>query len=440
MTVVSPTSVIRDALNTRADLALSALDARTRRSWKMNLDCGALPPRGDNLSGHPAFHLYLREGNGAYAVDFDGNCYIDLSMGLGAQLLGHGVTTVLEAVAEQAARGWHVGLASEHQLHLAHLIQSASPNHERIVFRNSSSDATAYAIRAARAFTGRDLIGVCAGLSHGANEYGMAGDAPHAVADRAVSLTYGRTSAFESIRRHRRELAAVVVEPVRTADPSFEHVEWLRELAHVCGETGALLILDERFTGFRLAYGGAQERIGLRADLVTYGDVVGGGLLLGAVAGRADVIDSIADWDLRSEHDARGNLLAIAAGAATLTHLSARRTTFYPSLDEKTHLLSENFNNYCTKRSLAVHMRYAGSIFRIHFKPPTEGDAAERGAYAAAEAGFYALLLNRGIFIHPSRLGFLSAAHNTGDVMEIVTACRDALADVQNDGLFDVKA
>ncbi len=470
MTLVSPTAVIRDALNNRADLALSALEARTCHSWKMDLDRADVLPRSEDLSGHPSFHLYLREGSGAYAIDLDGNCYIDLSMGLGSQILGHSVASVQEAVAQQAARGWHFGLAGEPQLNLARLIQSASPANERVVFCNSGGEATAYAMRAARAFTGRDLVGVFAGSSHGAHDYGVAGEeprrrlpalmesaalftrswnrrtqrhpgVPQAVADTTVNLAYGHTSAFDNIRRRRRDLAAVIVEPVRAAQPGLDHAAWLRELVNVCGEEGVLLILDERLSGFRLAYGGAQERLGAIADLVAYGEIVGGGLPLGAVAGRADVIGLLADAEERAaaERGAAGNMLAIAAGAATLTHLAARRATLYPSLEEKSRLLAESFNGFCAAHVLPVRMRCAGSIFRIHFKHPL-GDTTASGMYPAAEAAFYALLLSRGILMHPSRLGFLSAAHTTGDIAQIVTACRDALLDVNSDRLFDLKA
>lgn len=178
MTSVSPTSVIRDALNNRADLALSALEARICHSWKLSLDRASVLSRADDFAGHPSFHLYIREGMGARSLDLDGNCFIDLSMGFGAQLLGHGVQSVQDAVAAQAARGWHYGLASERQLDLARYVQAASAANERVVFCNSGSDATAYAMRAARAFTGRDVIGVFAGSSHGAHDYGLAGEEP----------------------------------------------------------------------------------------------------------------------------------------------------------------------------------------------------------------------------------------------------------------------
>jgi len=284
MTLVSPTSVIRNALNNRTDLALSALEARTCHSWKMSLDRGRALARAEDFAGHPAFHLYIREGIGAFVVDLDGNCFIDLSMGFGAQLLGHAVPAIQEAVMAQASRGWHAGLVTELQLELARHIQTASAANERVTFCNSGSDATAYAMRAARAFTGRDVIGVFAGSNHGHHDYGIAGEeprrltpdttesgslfgrpwirrphrhagVPQAIADSTLSLTYGHPATFDQIRRRRRDLAAVIVEPVRALDPSTDQGPWLRELASVCGETGVLLILDERLTGFRLAYG-----------------------------------------------------------------------------------------------------------------------------------------------------------------------------------------
>jgi glutamate-1-semialdehyde 2,1-aminomutase len=479
MTLVSPTSVIRNALNNRADLALSALEARTCHSWKMSLDRGSALARAEDFAGHPSFHLYIREGIGGFVADLDGNCFVDLSMGFGAQLLGHAVPAIQEAVMAQASRGWHAGLVTEKQLELAHHIQAAGGANERVTFCNSGSDATAYAMRAARAFTGRDLIGVFAGSNHGHHDYGIAGEeppraahgraesgslfsrpwtrrthrhagVPEAVADSTLSLAYGHPAVFDQIRRRRRDLAAVIVEPVRALDPCADHDLWLRELASVCGETGVLLILDERLTGFRLAYGGAQERFGVMPDLATYGEIVGGGLPLGAVAGRADVLAHIAGRETRGrgtvDGGASGNILSIAAGTAALGQLAARRGTLYPALDEKTRLLADAFNAFAAAHALPAKMTFAGSIFRIHFtrNHAAGGRATETSAggsgYPVAEAAFYTLALDKGVLVHASRLGFLSAAHTTGDIAQVVTAFHEALSDVASDGLFDLKA
>jgi glutamate-1-semialdehyde aminotransferase len=472
MTVVSPTSVIRDALNNRADMAVSAMEVRTCHSWKMSLDRANVLPRTEDFVGNPAFHLYLREGKGARVADLDGNCYLDLSMGFGAQILGHGVPSVQDAVVAQAAHGWHFGIVNEKQLELARLIQQASAANERVIFCNSGSDATACTMRAARAFTGRDLIGVFAGSSHGTHDYGLAGEAPqrhaagpeesgalfgrpwgrriqrHAgvpqsVMDASVSLTYGHASAFDQLRRRRRELAAVIVEPVRAIEPGFDHEKWLNELANVCGETGILLIFDERLTGFRLAYGGAQERFGVMADLIAYGETIGGGLPLGAVAGRADILNGLAGRDAHArtltEPGDSGNILSITAGAATLEHLSARRSTLYPALAEKGRLLAETFNTFAEQNDMPARLRLAGSIFRIQFKRP-DCAAAGRSGYPAAEAAFYALALSKGILLHASHLGFLSAAHTANDIGQVGDVFQGALTDVKNDGLFDPKA
>lgn len=472
MTVVSPTSVIREALNNRAELAVSGMETRTCHSWKLSLDRADVLPRSEDFVGNPAFHLYIREGVGARVADLDGNCFIDLSMGFGAQLLGHSVQSVQDAVVAQAVRGWHYGVVNEKQLELARHIQAASAANERVLFCNSGSDATAYAMRAARAFTGRDVIGVFTGSSHGTHDYGLAGEevhrgtpgseesgglfarpwsrrsqrhsgVPQSVMDASVSLAYGHSSAFDQLRRRRRELAAVIVEPVRALDPSFEHANWLCELADVCSETGILLIFDERLTGFRLAYGGAQERFGIMADLVAYGENIGGGLPLGAVTGRADVLAGIAGRESQArtltEREDSGNILSIAAGAATLEHLSARRSTLYPALAEKGRSLAETFNAFAEQNNMPARLRLADSIFRIQFKSPACTPSA-RSVYPAAEAAFYALALSNGVLVHASRLAFLSAAHTSADVDQAAGVFQNALTDVKHDGLFDPKA
>jgi glutamate-1-semialdehyde 2,1-aminomutase len=473
MTSVSPTSVIRDALNNRADVALSALEARTCHSWKMGLDRAGTLPRNEDFAGHPSFQLYIHEGSGGHVADLDGNRFIDLGMGFGAQLLGHCVPAVQDAVMAQAARGWHFGMVDERQLALARHIQAAAASNERVVLCNSGGEATAYAMRAARAFTGRDLVGVFAGSSHGDHDYGLAGEetrrfaapglkedngalfarpcsrraqrhpgVPEAVMDASICMTYGHASAFDHIRRRRHDLAAVIVEPVRALDPSLDHGPWLRELADVCGETGVSLIFDERRTGFRLAYGGAQEHFGVIADLVAYGEVIGGGLPLGALTGRADIIANLTGREPRvaslAERGPAGNMLSVAAGVATLDHLALRRSTLYPALEEKGRLLADTFNGFADAKGLPVRLRRAGSIFRIQFKRPDSADTGHR--YGAAEAAFYALALNKGVLVHASRLGFLSAAHTASDIMLAASAFESALTDVASDGLFELKA
>jgi glutamate-1-semialdehyde aminotransferase len=465
MTIVSPTSIIRNALNTRADVALSAVETRSCHSWKMSLDRANVLPQIENFAGGPPFQLYLRDGIGARISDVDGNWFIDLSMGLGAQILGHGVQAVQDAVLAQATRGWQDGLANDGEIALARHIQTASAANERVVFCNSSAEATVTAIRAARAFAGRSAIGVFAGSLHGMHPPGLAendlsvgspsptgaapapaevsglfgrpwgraahrsNDLPAKAAEPGAELIYGDASAFEQIRRGRHHLAAVIVEPVRARDPGFEHADWLRGLAQVCREAGVLLILDERHTGFRLAFGGAQERLGLFADLVVYGENIGGGLPLGAVAGRADVLSEFARREsvARDARPTGGNILSLAAGAATLEHLAARRATLYPALEEKGRLLAESFNKFAESSGLPAKMRAGGSIFRMCF------------AHAAAETAFYTIVLSKGLLMHPSRLGFLSIAHTMDDIAYIGQIFRDALTDVRDDGRFEPK-
>ena len=465
MTIVSPTSIIRNALNTRADVALSAVETRSCHSWKMSLDRANVLPQIENFAGGPPFQLYLRDGIGARISDVDGNWFIDLSMGLGAQILGHGVQAVQDAVVAQATRGWQDGLANDGEIALARHIQTASAANERVVFCNSSAEATVTAISAARAFAGRSAIGVFAGSLHGmhpprlaendlpggspsptgaapapAEGSGLFGrpwgraahrsnDLPAKAAEPGAELIYGDASAFEQIRRGRHHLAAVIVEPVRARDPGFEHADWLRGLAQVCREAGVLLILDERHTGFRLAFGGAQERLGLLADLVVYGENIGGGLPLGAVAGRADVLSEFARREsvARDARPTGGNILGLAAGAATLEHLAARRATVYPALEEKGRLLAESFNRFAESNGMPAKMRASGSIFRMCF------------AHAAAETAFYTIVLSKGLLMHPSRLGFLSIAHTMDDIAYIGQIFRDALTDVRDDGRFDPK-
>lgn len=465
MKVVSPTSVIRNALNSRADLALSALETRTCHSWKMGLDRAQVQPRTPEGLDLPSLQLFIREGLGAHITDLDGNHFIDLSMGFGTLLLGHRFHTVQDAIATQAARGWYVGLTCERQLDLARYIQAAGPANERVAFYSCGSSAAAYALEAARISTGREAVGVFASTLDDVLDPALSPDAsdpvprtgatdisafftlpwhrrpsceanaPEAATDSTVILAYGQTSAFDYIRRLRGDLAAVIVEPVSAADPSFDHAAWLQELAHVCKAAGVLLILDERLTGFRLAYGGAQERFGLTPDLVAYGEVLGGGMPLGAVAGRADILDNLAvhEAELRGigNQDFSGNALSIAAGAATLEHLSAHRAALYPDLEKKAETLAAEVNAFAVRNEIPVVMRSAASMFRLCFTFD-----ADHVSHAVAGTAFLALVLSRGVLMHASRLGFLSSAHTDDDMTRISSALCEALCDVKSDGLF----
>ena len=403
----SPTGLIREALSKKSDRALSALETRTGHSWRMALDRAQILPAARDLPA--ALNLFIRTASGARVTDLDGNAFIDLSMGYGAQILGHNHPGARDAVLAQAERGWDFGLPGADQLELPRLIQAAGPGNERVLLFNSGEDGLTAAALAARRFTGRQDVALFVPSAPMAEPSGEGGPLP-----------YGDTAAFDLIGARKEDLAAVIVEPIRAAAPTLAHVSWLRDLMMVVRAAGALVIFDETYSGFRLAYGGAQELLGLMPDLTIYGRAVGGGLPLGAVAGRADIMAACG----KALGEFPGSPISTAAGAATLRELLARRAEIYPKLNDAGRKLADDFNAVCGAERLPVTMDAVGSMFRIVFEN------------TAAEAAFYLFALSRSIFINISRLGFLSTAHRAAELDYVVSALAESLRDARDDGLF----
>jgi len=424
----SPTSLIRETLSSRSDQALSALEARTAHSWMMAMDRAKVLPDANLYTAASAVRLFIKAGAGARVTDVDGTEFIDMCLGDGTQILGHAHPVVQQAIIAQSGRGWHFDLPADGQLELARLIQAAGAANERVALCSSSTEATEYAVRAARSFTGKPSIAVFTGCQHQRRS-----------GDEAVSLLpYGHAAVFEQIRKRRHEFAAVIMEAVRGNDPNLDRATWLHGVTEACRAADVLLILDERQTGFRLAYGGAQEIFGLIPDLVIYGKAVGGGLPLGALAGRTDVMSAHSARLLETLPEGRAPFvspLSVTAGTATLQHLLAARASLYPALNDAGRLLAERFNAFALSDRLPAEMRSAGSMFRISFGGATQAPE-EAAAYRAAEAAFNVLMLNRGVLTLPGQRGFFSTAHTAADMECVFQALTASLRDVRDDGLF----
>ena len=336
-----------------------------------------------DIGGETSPQVFFRSAQGSRVTDIDDNTYIDLCMGFGANLLGHSPQIVERAIIEQLWNGWHFGLRGEGQLAFANLIQRAGPNNERVLLCASGTEATALAIRAARAFTGKESIGVFDGSYHGTHDYALIVAAPgrpqakahigagipDAIDAVVEPMPYGSTQAFEHIRTHRHHLAAVIVEPVQSSCPISHDGDWLRELEQVCHDSGVLVILDEVMTGFRLSYGGGQDIFGLSPDLVTYGKALSGGLPVGALAGRTDIMRTFTPdqrgFAVFSGSAFAGNPLTVAAGCATLSYLQNHRGSLYSELSEKTSRLADQVNSYWTGSGIPLRIIHSSSLIRI---------------------------------------------------------------------------
>ena len=405
---------------------------------------------------HP---IYVDSAEGCRMTDVDGNTYIDMTMGFGPCVLGLRPPAVLAAVQAQLERGWHFGIPNRQQAELARLVEQASPCGERVVFCNTGTEATLTAMRVARAFTGKTKVAVFDGCYHGAHDYALihadpqsersrpAGKAvgagiPDVIRDATMMvLPYRDDAAFDLIREHRDELAAVFIEPVQSSNPRLDCEDFLRNLLAVCRESEVLLCFDEVITGFRIAFGGCQEHYGITPDLATYGKALAAGFPIGAVAGSREVMRCFsgsggAPW-MFSGGTFSGNPLSMTAGLAAMAELRERKDALYPYLMEQGDRLANEVNRFCRDNQFAAQLLHAGSTFHLRFQGSrinSSRDLADDGKWAEKE--FYLHLLGHGVIIPGIHLAFISAAHTPEDVDAIIDAIKRSFMDLREDGLL----
>lgn len=438
--------------------ARAELAAKTRASQQIAEDRSEILNSGLAANLEMPHAIFIERGEGPHVFDADGNRYVDTSVGFGLHMLGHRHPAIAQAIVDRTDKGWMFGIHTVSQLGLATLLQEASPCAERVVFCNTGSEATMYAIRAARGFSGREKIAIFDGCYHGAHDYGMwaadpAGpdDAPGAVpmghgipralGDLTLMLPYRNRAAFDLIRRHAGELALVMVEGVQSSNPQDGAGEFLRELAAVCREAGVLLAIDEVITGFRVAYGGAQARFGVTPDLATYGKVLGGGLPVGAITGRAAVMDVFnglaVERGIFSGGTFSGNPLTMEAGRAMVEHLKAH-PEIYDELEARGQRLAGAINGYAQEHQLPVQMLNVGSMFHLFFqREAVHSMRTVHGAHKEAEKAFYLHALNQGVLVPGTQRAFLSAAHGDAEIDVLIEVFTASLQAVAAEGLFE---
>ena len=388
-----------------------------------------------SVGGNPPF---IARGEASHLYDVDGNQYVDYVGSWGPLLLGHRHPAVLAAIEKALDIGTSFGAPTEQEVELAAAICEAVPSIEMVRLVNSGTEATMAAIRVARGFTGRDLIVKFEGCYHGHVDSLLvkAGSGvatlgipdtqgvPKSFSDTTIALPYNSTDAIEeAFRAHGSRIAAVIVEPVvgnmGCVPPRPGYLETLRDIT---ARHGALLIFDEVMTGFRVAFGGAQERFGIRPDLTTLGKVIGGGLPVGAYGGRKDIMSQVAPaGPIYQAGTLSGNPLAVAAGLAMLRHLKAHPEV-YRQLETRTAQL-------CAAAPAGITVNRAGSMFTFFFtdQPVTDYESAKRSD-TARFGSFFRAMLERGIYLPPSQFeaAFVSAAHSEEDIAKTVMAAREA--------------
>ena len=445
---------------TRIEETRSALVARTGRSRDIGRRSHEILNMGSAASLEMPHPVFIAASDRARVYDADGNAYIDCQLGFGTHVLGHRHPAVVEALHDAVDRGFQFGIHNPDQERLASLVREAVPGVEGVIFCNSGSEATFYAIRAARAFTGRDVVATFDGAYHGAHDWGMvvvdpdspvdapvgipmSAGVPAAVYESRMLLPYRRRAAFDLIRANADRLALVMIEPVQSSNPRLdeETSAWLRELREVCREHGVLFLMDEVITGFRIAWGGMAEHLDLAPDLVTHGKALGGGVPIGGVAGRGDVMRlfrGASSGDPRgifSGGSFSGNPLSMAAGVALVGTLRAQRDQVYPYINAQGDRLASRLNDFAASHDMAFQVLNAGSMFQLYFQREPIGSARDvRYADRVAERDFYLHLLANGVLVPGTRRSFVSAAHTPEDVDAIADAVEASLLAVRDDG------
>jgi glutamate-1-semialdehyde 2,1-aminomutase len=396
------------------------------------------------VGGTPVF---VREAQGAYLTDVDGNRYLDYVLSWGPMIAGHAHPAVVDAVQRAVARGTSYGTPTESETELAEIIVGAVPSVERVRFCSSGTEATANAVRLARGFTGRDKLVKFEGCYHGSADPFLiaAGSSaltmgvpnskgvPAATARDTLIVPYNDAAAVRAaFEANPGEVAAVIVEPyVGNMGLVLPQPGFLQALRALTREFGALLIFDEVMTGFRVGIGGVQAREGVLPDLTTLGKVIGGGLPVGAFGGRAEIMDRLTpDGDVFQAGTLSGNPVAMAAGIATLRLLSEQTFVHLERLSQR---LIDGMADVFRRRGVPHTAAAAGSMLGFFFAdgPVTDLTSAKRSDVALYGRFFHAML-DRGVYLAPSQFeaGFVSLAHTEADVDRTIAAADDALSEV----------
>ncbi len=396
------------------------------------------------VGGQP---LFIDHSGGCRVFDADGNSFVDYVSSWGPLILGHAHPTVVKAIQGAAERGTSYGAPTALETELAKLVVDAMPSVEMVRFVNSGTEAVMSALRLARAFTGRDKIVKFAGCYHGHSDglLVQAGSGattlgapdspgvPQAAAQMTLSLPYNDSEAIrEAFRRYPGEIAAVIVEPVAgnmgVIPPKAGFLEALREITR---SNGALLIFDEVITGFRIAYGGAQELFGIMPDLTTMGKIIGGGLPVGAYGGPRHIMEMMSpSGSVYQAGTLSGNPLAMTAGIETLKLL--RRPGSYDRLEKLSAMLAEGLGDAARRAGKKLFQTRIGSMSTAFFtsEPVVDYQSALKSD-TAAYGHFFRGMLERGFYFAPSQFEatFLSLAHQESDVEATVAAAREVLAE-----------
>jgi glutamate-1-semialdehyde 2,1-aminomutase len=388
--------------------------------------------------------IFISKAAGSKIYDADGNAYIDYVGSWGPMILGHCHPKVVEAIKSAADTGASYGAPTEKETILAEMVCEAYPNIEMVRMVSSGTEATMSAIRLARGYTGRDKILKFDGCYHGHADsllvkagsglatFGVptSPGVPADFAKHTLTATYNDLAEVKTmVDANKGEIACIILEPIAgnmgCVAPRKGFLEGLRQL---CDTEGIVLIIDEVMTGFRVAYGGAQERFGVRGDLVCLGKIIGGGLPVGAFGGKKEIMEHLSPGGgVYQAGTLSGNPLAMSAGIATLSLL--KEDGFYDVIEEKSAYLEKGLRAAATDAGVATSFQRVGGMFCTYFQPEEVFCFADvKPETPQVFAQFFQTMLDQGINLAPSQYeaGFMSAAHSTEDLDQTIAAAAKA--------------
>ena len=385
--------------------------------------------------------IFVKKAKGAYLYDEDGNRFIDYISSWGPLILGHTYKPVIKAIIKKAKKGISFGTPTAIETELAKLVVSMVPNIDKVRFVNSGTEACMSAVRLARGYTKKDKIIKFSGCYHGhsdsfliqAGSGALTFGSPNssgvtqATAKDTLLANYNDLESVLALTNaNKGEIATVIIEPIAgnmgCISPTDDFIKGLRNL---CTQEGILLIFDEVMTGFRLAKGGAQEVLGINADIVTFGKVIGGGLPVGAFAARREIMDYLApDGAVYQAGTLSGNPLAMSAGLTMLRELY-NNPDIFKSLDEKTRYLHRGITKILTNKGIAHQINRFGSMISVHFtdEPVIDFASSVKGNNKTFKKYFHGML-SKGIYLPPSAFEsyFLNDALSYEDLNSTITA------------------
>ena len=400
---------------------------------------------------------------GSQIEQANGAKYIDTILGCGTCILGHCAAPVVEALSEQLTRGTVYCLPSDSADAYGELLTKLMPWNDHLVFCNSGSEATMRAIRIARAASGKKKIALFSGGWHGSHDLVLFEDnwdgeegqpaarrlsrgSPEHLLDDVVYLPYNHPNAFSIIEENAADLALVLVEPVQGSNPRDDIKPFLAQLREVTRQCDVLLGFDEVITGGRLGLGGGQKHFDVYGDIATYGKVLGGGIPVGIVGGRHDVMKTVLVREPGGTVDSlflggtfSGNPMAMVAGRAVLSHLADNEVELYGRLHRQGEHLRGEVNRFCEDRGIGARMMGVESVSRIVFTRQKIKSRHQRNRYEwnyGAQGAFFDFVKEQGVLVGGNRILFLSTAHTDAEVERIIEALTKALEYFAATGAF----